>query len=166
MTVSVSCITWFFLYRWCTDGVPSLPSAGTPVRHPCCGPCGVLSLHCSLLRWPPSACFPARARHVFGDPHPSHITWGGTDRCEHSVDMLYILLPYPYQYCQNINILTSFFLSVDTHSAQKWVKMPSSSDAFSVDRTSHHGGKIPRRLASQVVERVWQECNINRAQNK
>ncbi|MEQ2295891.1 hypothetical protein AMECASPLE_019250 [Ameca splendens] len=57
--------------------------------------------------------------------------------------------------------------TVDSHSAQKWVKMPSSSsDAFSVDRTSHHGGKIPRRLASQVVERVWQECNINRAQNK
>lgn len=55
---------------------------------------------------------------------------------------------------------------VDSHSAQKWVKLSSSSDAFSVDRTSHHGGKIPRRLASQVVERVWQECNINRAQNK
>lgn len=55
---------------------------------------------------------------------------------------------------------------VDSQSAQKWVKMPSSSDAFSVDRTSHHGGKIPRRLASQVVERVSQECNISRAQNK
>uniref|UniRef100_A0A671RT58 Mediator of RNA polymerase II transcription subunit 13 n=1 Tax=Sinocyclocheilus anshuiensis TaxID=1608454 RepID=A0A671RT58_9TELE len=35
-----------------------------------------------------------------------------------------------------------------------------------VDSTSHHGGKIPRRMASQVVESVWQECNINRAQNK
>lgn len=44
--------------------------------------------------------------------------------------------------------------------------MPSSSDVFSVDRTSHHGGKVPRQLASQVVECVWQECNINRAQNK
>lgn len=64
-------------------------------------------------------------------------------------------------------LLTFHFPSpVDSHSAQKWVKMPSSSDAFSVDRTSHHGGKIPRRLASQMVERVWQECNINRAQNK
>ncbi|KAG5844433.1 hypothetical protein ANANG_G00162470 [Anguilla anguilla] len=28
------------------------------------------------------------------------------------------------------------------------------------------GAEIPRKLASQVVERVWQECNINRAQNK
>lgn len=66
-----------------------------------------------------------------------------------------------------ICLFTLLFPSpVDSHSAQKWVKMPSSSDAFSVDRTSHHGGKIPRRLASQVVERVWQECNINRAQNK
>lgn len=55
---------------------------------------------------------------------------------------------------------------VDSHLAQKWVKMPSSSDAFTVDTTSHHGGKIPRRQASQVVERVWQECNIDRAQNK
>lgn len=64
-------------------------------------------------------------------------------------------------------LLTFLFPSpVDSHSAQKWVKMPSSSDVFSVDRTSHHGGKIPRRLASQMVERVWQECNINRAQNK
>uniref|UniRef100_A0A8D2N7H3 Mediator of RNA polymerase II transcription subunit 13 n=1 Tax=Zonotrichia albicollis TaxID=44394 RepID=A0A8D2N7H3_ZONAL len=32
--------------------------------------------------------------------------------------------------------------------------------------TSHHGGKIPRKLANQVVDRVWQECNMNRAQNK
>lgn len=70
----------FCVHRWCTDGVPSLPSSGTPVRHPCCGPCGVLPLHCRLLGWPPSACFPARARHVFGDPHPSHIAWGDTDR--------------------------------------------------------------------------------------
>jgi mediator of RNA polymerase II transcription subunit 13 len=55
---------------------------------------------------------------------------------------------------------------VDAQSAQKWVKMSSAVDGFSVDSTSHHEGKIPRRLASQVVERVWQECNINRAQNK
>lgn len=50
--------------------------------------------------------------------------------------------------------------------AQKWVKLSAMSGAFSVDSSSHHGGKIPRRLASQMVERVWQECNINRAQNK
>ncbi|CDQ92951.1 unnamed protein product [Oncorhynchus mykiss] len=56
--------------------------------------------------------------------------------------------------------------TVDSQSAQKWVKMSSAVDGFSVDSTSHHEGKIPRRLASQVVERVWQECNINRAQNK
>ncbi len=72
--------SYLCVYRWCADGVPSLPGAGTPVRHPCCGPCGVLPLHCRLPGWPPSACFPARARHVFGDPHPSHIAWGGTDR--------------------------------------------------------------------------------------
>ncbi|MGH0159948.1 UNVERIFIED_CONTAM: hypothetical protein FKN15_046227 [Acipenser sinensis] len=56
--------------------------------------------------------------------------------------------------------------TVDTQSAQKWVKFSSVSDGFSADNTSHHGGKIPRKLASQVVDRVWQECNINRAQNK
>ncbi|RXN29728.1 mediator of RNA polymerase II transcription subunit 13-like protein [Labeo rohita] len=50
--------------------------------------------------------------------------------------------------------------------AQKWVKLSAMSGAFNVDSSSHHGGKIPRRLASQMVERVWQECNINRAQNK
>ncbi|KAK6317162.1 hypothetical protein J4Q44_G00125620 [Coregonus suidteri] len=55
---------------------------------------------------------------------------------------------------------------MDSQSALKWVKMSSAVDGFSVDSTGHHGGKIPHRLASQVVERVWQECNINRAQNK
>uniref|UniRef100_A0A8D2QI54 Mediator of RNA polymerase II transcription subunit 13 n=1 Tax=Zonotrichia albicollis TaxID=44394 RepID=A0A8D2QI54_ZONAL len=40
------------------------------------------------------------------------------------------------------------------------------SDGFISDSTSHHGGKIPRKLANQVVDRVWQECNMNRAQNK
>ncbi|KAL6472443.1 hypothetical protein MHYP_G00186310, partial [Metynnis hypsauchen] len=56
--------------------------------------------------------------------------------------------------------------TVDSHSAQKWMRLPSAVDGFSVDNTSHHGGKIPRRMASQVVERVWQECNINRALKK
>lgn len=55
---------------------------------------------------------------------------------------------------------------VDSQSAQKWVKLSSVMDGFSTDTTSHHGGKIPRRMASQVVERVWQECNLNRTQNK
>uniref|UniRef100_A0A671RSB7 Mediator of RNA polymerase II transcription subunit 13 n=1 Tax=Sinocyclocheilus anshuiensis TaxID=1608454 RepID=A0A671RSB7_9TELE len=56
--------------------------------------------------------------------------------------------------------------TVHSHSAQKWMRLPVAMDGFSVDSTSHHGGKIPRRMASQVVESVWQECNINRAQNK
>ncbi|XP_061754186.1 mediator of RNA polymerase II transcription subunit 13a [Nerophis ophidion] len=56
--------------------------------------------------------------------------------------------------------------TVDSHSAQKWTKMPLSSELLCANRTSHHGGEVPRRLASQVVERVWQECNINHIQNK
>uniref|UniRef100_A0A803SRM5 Mediator of RNA polymerase II transcription subunit 13 n=1 Tax=Anolis carolinensis TaxID=28377 RepID=A0A803SRM5_ANOCA len=56
--------------------------------------------------------------------------------------------------------------TVDARSAQKWVKLSSVSDAFSSDSTSHHGGRIPRKLANQVVDRVWQECNMNRALTK
>nr|KAF6457432.1 mediator complex subunit 13 [Rousettus aegyptiacus] len=56
--------------------------------------------------------------------------------------------------------------TVDPQSAQKWVKFSSVSDGFNSDSTSHHGGKIPRKLANHVVDRVWQECNMNRAQNK
>lgn len=56
--------------------------------------------------------------------------------------------------------------TVDPQSAQKWVKFSSVSDGFSTDSTSHHGGKIPRKLANHVVDRVWQECNMNRLQNK
>lgn len=56
--------------------------------------------------------------------------------------------------------------TVDCQLAPKWVKCPSASDGFSMDGTGHHGGRIPRKLAGQVVERVWQECNLNRGQNK
>lgn len=58
------------------------------------------------------------------------------------------------------------FVSVDPQSAQKWVKFSSVTDGFNSDSTSHHGGKIPRKLANHVVDRVWQECTMNRAQNK
>lgn len=46
------------------------------------------------------------------------------------------------------------------------MKVSAVSDGFSIDSTSHHGGRVPRKLASQLMETVWQECNINRAQNK
>lgn len=65
--------------RWCADGVSGMLGTGTSVRHPHCGPCGVLPVHCCLLEWPTGACIPARARHVFGDPHPSHFTRGSAD---------------------------------------------------------------------------------------
>jgi len=61
---------------------------------------------------------------------------------------------------------SKFFPIAVSQPAQKLVKLSAMSSAFSVDSSSHHGGKIPRRLASQMVERVWQECNVNRAQNK
>ncbi|KAJ8403825.1 hypothetical protein AAFF_G00346930 [Aldrovandia affinis] len=54
----------------------------------------------------------------------------------------------------------------DSQSAQKWVKVSSATDGFSTDTTGHHGGRIPRRLARQAVERVWQECSLDRAHNK
>lgn len=90
--------------------------------------------------------------------------------CNGSVDVPQQRLSQPHNLC--LTTLFFFFLffflfcPVDAHTAQKWVKTPSNSDLFSADRTSHHGGKVPQRLATHMVERVWQECNINRAQNK
>lgn len=65
---------YLFFCRWCANDIPSLPGPGTSDRYPCLGPCGVFPLYCRLPGWPPSACFSARACHVFGDPHPSHVT--------------------------------------------------------------------------------------------
>ncbi|KAJ4935384.1 hypothetical protein JOQ06_016920 [Pogonophryne albipinna] len=53
----------------------------------------------------------------------------------------------------------------DYQPAQRWLKLSSASDGYSSNNTLH-GGKIPRRLASQMVESVWQEYNINRTGNK
>uniref|UniRef100_A0A3B4A974 Mediator complex subunit Med13 N-terminal domain-containing protein n=1 Tax=Periophthalmus magnuspinnatus TaxID=409849 RepID=A0A3B4A974_9GOBI len=47
----------------------------------------------------------------------------------------------------------------------KWLKLSSSSDCYNSNH-SLHGGKIPRRLASQMVESVWQEYNITRPGSK
>lgn len=49
--------------------------------------------------------------------------------------------------------------------AQRWLKLSSASDGYSSSNTLH-GGKIPHRLASQMVETVWQEYNINRTGHK
>ncbi|KAG5836638.1 hypothetical protein ANANG_G00230520 [Anguilla anguilla] len=54
----------------------------------------------------------------------------------------------------------------DSQCTQKWMKISSMTDSFSTDTTGHHGDRVPRRLACQAVERVWQECSLNRAQNK
>lgn len=62
----------------------------------------------------------------------------------------------------------AFFLrrsSADYQLAQRWLKLSSASDGYSSNNTLH-GGKIPRRLASQMVESVWQEYNINRTGHK
>lgn len=53
----------------------------------------------------------------------------------------------------------------DYQPSQKWLKLSSVSDGYSSNNTLH-GGKIPRGLASQMVESVWQEYNINRTGNK
>ncbi|KAJ3590129.1 hypothetical protein NHX12_008083 [Muraenolepis orangiensis] len=54
----------------------------------------------------------------------------------------------------------------DCQPAQRWLKLSSTSDGYSSGSGGPHGGKVPGRLASQVVETVWQEYNINRADNK
>jgi len=60
----------------------------------------------------------------------------------------------------------SFFgLPSDYQPSHRWLKLSSASDCYSSNNTLH-GGKIPRRLASQMVESVWQEYNINRTGNK
>lgn len=61
-----------------------------------------------------------------------------------------------------------FFLAlscIDYQLAQRWLKLSSASDGYSSSNTLH-GGKIPHRLASQMVETVWQEYNINRTGHK
>lgn len=84
---------------------------------------------------------------------------------KHASNLTQSLILSHFRY--TLKLLIFLFLSlVHSHSAQKWMRLPVAMDGFSVDSTSHHGGKIPRRMASQVVESVWQECNINRAQNK
>lgn len=63
-------------------------------------------------------------------------------------------------------MLFCFFYSysVVCQPAPRWTKISSAADGFSMDSTSHHGGKVPRKLASHLLEAVWQECNVNRAQ--
>ena len=58
-----------------------------------------------------------------------------------------------------------FLCLADYQPAQRWLKLSSASDGYSSNNTLH-GGKIPRRLASQMVESVWQEYNINRTGHK
>lgn len=53
----------------------------------------------------------------------------------------------------------------DYRPAQRWLKLSSASDCYN-SNNSLHGGKIPRGLASQMVESVWQEYNTNRTGSK
>lgn len=62
--------------------------------------------------------------------------------------------------------MCDFASRTDYQHAQRWLKLSSASDGYSSNTGSLHGGKIPRRLASQMVESVWQEYNINRAGSK
>lgn len=64
-----------------------------------------------------------------------------------------------------MNLRFIFLCIIDYQPAQKWLKLSSAPDGYS-SNNSLHGGKIPRRLASQMVESVWQEYNINRTTNK
>lgn len=57
------------------------------------------------------------------------------------------------------------YLPTDYQPAQKWLKLSSASDGYSSNNTLH-GGKIPRRMASHMVESVWQEYNLNQTGNK
>lgn len=151
------CVCVQVVYGWCTQHAWSwFPSQTSPLRPLWGPPSAPLStrvatkcLHPSesppWLWWPsPLPLHPRRRPHVM--TKPTCVSRGS-----------------PPTFC----VSTMFFsCPVDSRSAQKWVKMPPASELFSVDRTSHHGGKVPQRLATQMVERVWQECNINRAQNK
>lgn len=61
-------------------------------------------------------------------------------------------------------MLLFYSFTVVLQPAPRWTKISSAADGFSMDSTSHHGGKVPRKLASHLLEAVWQECNVNRAQ--
>lgn len=59
----------------------------------------------------------------------------------------------------------SVSLHADYQLAQRWTKLSSASDGYSSNNTLH-GGKIPRRMAGQMVETVWQEYHLNRTGHK
>ncbi|KAK1786371.1 hypothetical protein P4O66_017608, partial [Electrophorus voltai] len=50
--------------------------------------------------------------------------------------------------------------------ASRWTKPSVVVDSSNASRFGRHGDKVPRQLARQLVETVWQECSVNRAQNK
>lgn len=59
----------------------------------------------------------------------------------------------------------SISVCTDYQLAQRWPKLSSASDGYSSNNTLH-GGKIPRRMAGQMVETVWQEYHLNRTGHK
>lgn len=61
-------------------------------------------------------------------------------------------------------ILLLYSFTLVSQPAPRWTKISLAADGFSMDSTSHHGGKVPRKLASDLLEAVWQECSVNRAQ--
>lgn len=76
----------------------------------------------------------------------------------------------PPAYRLQARLTGTFFSSfycfcTDSQLAQRWLKLSSASDGYSSHNTLH-GGKIPCRMAGQMVETVWQEYNLNRTGHK
>lgn len=94
---------------------------------------------------------------------PEEAQTGKTWACRHTRNKH---MPQPETPLTNTIMLDFLgWSSVDYQLAQRWLKLSSASDGYSSNNTLH-GGKIPRRLASQMVESVWQEYNINRTGHK
>lgn len=76
-----------------------------------------------------------------------------------------ILAVQPLQALLTNNFFFFFFYCTDYQLAQRWLKLSSASDGYSSHNTLH-GGRIPCRMAGQMVETVWQEYNLNRTGHK
>lgn len=147
----------------CKDGLPLLPGASPPVGSAGCGPSG-LSQHFRKPVWysaGPGG--PQRSCHVLCHSDSSDVTGGGSDWwvSELRVEETHTFFSLK---CCILSVL-HFLCLADYQPAQRWLKLSSACDGYSSNNTLH-GGKIPRRLASQMVESVWQEYNINRTGHK
>lgn len=160
---------WLFLWLkrelgWCT-----LPAW-------CFSPCRTFLLWSCRAQWTPQeACVVLSRATLLTETLPCPLSRWLLQHHQRRLRLVRLKAEYGlehlhWSFCsERFSIITVLFLHlsslIDYQPAQRWLKLSSASDGYSSNNTLH-GGKIPRRLASQMVESVWQEYNINRTGNK